>query len=320
VFEEGLFIPSIKCFDQGVANETFFDFIRAGSRLPVELEGNVYSLCAGNDAGAKRLVQMMDAFAMDSLDALADFILDHSSRATIAEIAKLPSASSTGDNHAQQHCRARRCERTNRHGLLLIMSPHLLSLIGVTFASSVAPGPNNVVIASIGAQRGVLAALPYMLGVMVGVSVVFMLAGVGLSGLVTQVPRVASVLRWVAFGWIAVMAWQIATAPLPGEARAGQSPGFIAAVLFQWVNPTAWLLTVSVISAWIVPQRPLLPQIALFAAVFVLAVLPCTVLWALLGSGAARLLHSSARLRVFNVTMAILLIVSMLPVVLGETG
>jgi len=54
--------------------------------------------------------------------------------------------------------------------------------------------------------------------------------------------------------------------------------------------------------------------------VFVLAVLPCTVLWALLGSGAARLLHSSARLRVFNVTMAILLIVSMLPVVLGETG
>jgi hypothetical protein len=40
VFEEGLFIPSIKCFDQGVANETFFDFIRAGSRLPVELEGN----------------------------------------------------------------------------------------------------------------------------------------------------------------------------------------------------------------------------------------------------------------------------------------
>ena len=93
---------------------------------------------------------MMDAFAMDSLDALADFILDHSRRATIAEIAKLPSASSTGDNHAQQHCRARRCERTNRHGLLPIMSPHLLSLIGVTFASSVAPGPNNVVIASIG--------------------------------------------------------------------------------------------------------------------------------------------------------------------------
>jgi N-methylhydantoinase B len=90
VFEEGLFIPLIKCFDRGVANETFFDFIRAGSRLPVELEGDVYSLCACNDAGARRLVQMMDEFAMDSLDPLADFIFDSSRRATIAEIAKLP--------------------------------------------------------------------------------------------------------------------------------------------------------------------------------------------------------------------------------------
>ncbi len=90
VFEEGLYIPIVKCFDQGRPNETFFDFIRWGSRLPVELEGDVYSLCACNDAGAKRLVQMMDEFAMDSLDALAAFIFDASRQATLAEIAKLP--------------------------------------------------------------------------------------------------------------------------------------------------------------------------------------------------------------------------------------
>ncbi len=89
VFEEGLYIPIVKCFSEGRPNETFFDFIRAGSRLPVELEGDVYSLCACNDAGAKRLVEMMDEFAMDSLDPLAGFIFDASRRATEAEIAKL---------------------------------------------------------------------------------------------------------------------------------------------------------------------------------------------------------------------------------------
>jgi len=89
VFEEGLYIPIVKCFDQGVANETFFDFIRVGSRLPVELEGDVYSLCACNDAGAKRLVQMMDEFGMESLDPLASFIFEASLRATVAEIGKL---------------------------------------------------------------------------------------------------------------------------------------------------------------------------------------------------------------------------------------
>ena len=33
VFEEGLYIPIVKCFDRGAPNETFFDFLRAGSRV-----------------------------------------------------------------------------------------------------------------------------------------------------------------------------------------------------------------------------------------------------------------------------------------------
>jgi N-methylhydantoinase B len=90
VFEEGLYIPIVKCFDQGRPNETFFDFIRAGSRTPVELEGDVYSLCACNDAGAKRLVEMMDEYGMAGLDPLAEYIFDASLKATLAEIARLP--------------------------------------------------------------------------------------------------------------------------------------------------------------------------------------------------------------------------------------
>ncbi|HET6606312.1 MAG TPA: hydantoinase B/oxoprolinase family protein, partial [Rhodopila sp.] len=90
VFEEGMYIPIVKCFDRNVPNETFFDFIRAGSRLPVELEGDIYSLCACNDAAVKRLDEMMTEFEMNSLDPLAEFIFDSSRRATLAEIAKLP--------------------------------------------------------------------------------------------------------------------------------------------------------------------------------------------------------------------------------------
>jgi len=90
VFEEGLYIPIVKCFEAGLPNQTFFDFLRAGTRLPVELEGDVYSLCACNDAGVRRLTQMMDEFALDSIDGLATFILDSSHCATLAEIAKLP--------------------------------------------------------------------------------------------------------------------------------------------------------------------------------------------------------------------------------------
>jgi len=93
VFEEGLYMPILKCFERGEPNETFFEFIRANSRTPIELEGDIYSLCACNDAGSKRLIEMMNEFKMDSLDALAEWILETSRRATLAEIAKLPRGS-----------------------------------------------------------------------------------------------------------------------------------------------------------------------------------------------------------------------------------
>ena len=90
VFEEGMYIPIVKCFDRGVPNETFFDILRAGTRLPVKLEGDVYSLCACNDAGIRRLDEMMTEFGLDGLDDLAGHIFDASRRATIAAIAALP--------------------------------------------------------------------------------------------------------------------------------------------------------------------------------------------------------------------------------------
>jgi N-methylhydantoinase B len=90
VFEEGLYIPIVRCFEAGKPNETLFDFIRAGSRLPVELEGDIYSLCACNDAAARRLAQMMDEFSMESLDPIAEYIFNASLSATLAEIGRLP--------------------------------------------------------------------------------------------------------------------------------------------------------------------------------------------------------------------------------------
>lgn len=90
VFEEGLYIPILRCFEKGVRNETFFDFVRVASRLPVELEGDIYSLCACNETAARRLADMMEEYQLTTLASLADFILESSRRATETRIAALP--------------------------------------------------------------------------------------------------------------------------------------------------------------------------------------------------------------------------------------
>src|SRR6476660_7045273 len=90
VFMEGLYIPMLKLIDQGTVNETLMAMIRANTRLPIDTEGDTYSLAACNDVGAKRLAEMMDEFGIGSLDPLAEHICARSREAVMAEIAKLP--------------------------------------------------------------------------------------------------------------------------------------------------------------------------------------------------------------------------------------
>ena len=90
VFMEGLYIPMLKLAEAGRLNETLMSMIRANTRLPVDTEGDVYSLANCNDVGARRLIEMMQEFDLDNLDRLADHICDRSREAVLAEIAKLP--------------------------------------------------------------------------------------------------------------------------------------------------------------------------------------------------------------------------------------
>src|SRR5215468_586401 len=89
VFMEGLYIPMLKLIDQGIVNETLMAMIRTNTRLPIDTEGDTYSLAACNDVGAKRLAKMMDEFGIDSLDPLAEHICEHSRAAVLAEVARL---------------------------------------------------------------------------------------------------------------------------------------------------------------------------------------------------------------------------------------
>lgn len=74
VHMEGIYIPMLKLADRGKMDETLMAMVRANTRQPVESEGDVYSLAACNDIGCARLVEMMQEFGLDNLDAIADYI------------------------------------------------------------------------------------------------------------------------------------------------------------------------------------------------------------------------------------------------------
>jgi N-methylhydantoinase B len=90
VYEEGIYIPIMKLALAGEMNQSVLDIVRANVREPVQVEGDLYSLAACNETGSRRLVSMMREFQLEELDAIGDYVVEHSREAMLAEIRKLP--------------------------------------------------------------------------------------------------------------------------------------------------------------------------------------------------------------------------------------
>ncbi len=90
VYEEGLRIPVMKLLDRGSPNEVLLQIVRANVRQPDEVIGDFYAQMACNDAGARALLEMMDEFGLENLDALAAEIVGRSEAAVRERIRALP--------------------------------------------------------------------------------------------------------------------------------------------------------------------------------------------------------------------------------------
>src|SRR5919197_2962052 len=90
VYEEGLLVPHMRIVEAGELNRTFFDLLAANVREPEQVRGDLLSLVSCNAVAAKRLAAMMREFRLESLDAIAEYIVGTSRDAMLAAIRKLP--------------------------------------------------------------------------------------------------------------------------------------------------------------------------------------------------------------------------------------
>jgi N-methylhydantoinase B len=90
VFEEGLHIPIMKLFSKGDINRDLIEIVRANVRTPDEVVGDLYAQQAGNDVGARKLIQALEDYDLEDIEGLAKRILDRSEEATRDAIAEVP--------------------------------------------------------------------------------------------------------------------------------------------------------------------------------------------------------------------------------------
>ena len=195
------------------------------------------------------------------------------------------------------------------------MDLHLLPALTLfAFVTSITPGPNNMMLMASGANFGVRRTLPHLLGVAIGFVVMVVLVGAGLIELFDRIPIIYDVLKWGGIVYMLWLAYKIGgQIPKLPEANPQARPiTFLQACAFQWVNPKALSMALSAITLYTADRS--LPGIALVGIVFGLVNLPSVAVWAVLGQQMRRFLTSPARLRAFNITMAVLLVLTLIPV------
>jgi len=194
------------------------------------------------------------------------------------------------------------------------MMEFLGPLVTFAVATSMTPGPNNVMITASGANFGFVRSIPHMLGVAIGFMAMIAGIGLGLGEAFDRFPALHEILRYGGAAYLLYLAWRIATAaPMTADARpaATRPLSFVQAALFQWVNPKGWMMAVGALGAYTTVGGDFILETLAIALVFGAVGLPSVALWALLGVGIGRLLQAPWALRAFNVTMAVLLVASL---------
>lgn len=179
----------------------------------------------------------------------------------------------------------------------------LLPLMSYCLLMSSTPGPNNVMLTTLGANFGYRSSLAPILGINAGVFAQTFLACLGLGSLFTAYPWAHQLLRIIGVLYLLWLAWKLAgSTAAAGNARA-RPLSFWQAVAFQAVNPKSWIKALTLGSVFMPAGMDALSGALLVGLIGWAIGFPCNSMWALFGVAIRRFLGDERRRRLFNALM-----------------
>ena len=187
----------------------------------------------------------------------------------------------------------------------------MIAFLLFAVVAAVSPGPSNVMLTAAGARGGVAKGLPCLLGATIGMASMMFLVPLGLGSVVLGHPLALTGLRWGGSAFLLWLAWRIATSA-GGDTHVEERPvGFVGAAVFQWVNPKAWVVSVGAAATYLSPESgSAVAESALLGGLFALAALPSGFVWLAFGAAVQRLLRGRRARRAFNLSLGVLLALS----------
>ncbi|AKS41151.1 LysE family translocator [Wenzhouxiangella marina] len=194
------------------------------------------------------------------------------------------------------------------------MAEAVLALISATALLLGSPGPAPLALAGTSAAFGVRRGLPFLFGILVGLSVAILGASLGLAALFQAYPPARQIVQGLGAAYIAYVAFKIATAPVVqgDDGRENAAPRFIDGFILNLLNPKAYAAFLALFSQFLLPLAE--PGTA-FLATAIVCLLVATVVdvaWLLLGGIIGPLLKRPRSARMLRVLFAVLMVAALL--------
>ncbi len=184
-------------------------------------------------------------------------------------------------------------------------------------STTITPGPNNIMIMTSGLNYGVKSSIPHLLGICFGFPAMVVMVGLGFSVVFEMYPLFHDIIKVLGVLYLLYLSWLIASSsPTSLESDKSKPFSFSQAALFQWVNPKGWIMASSAIAAYTTVGNDIFLQVLLIAFIFFLVTFPSAGIWLIFGVGLQRFLEQAKYRRIFNISMALLLVISIVPVAL----
>lgn len=187
------------------------------------------------------------------------------------------------------------------------------ALLVLATAMSFTPGPNTTLSTALAANRGLPAAMRFVVAVPVGWSLLLLLCAAGLGAIVVAMPPLRWGIKGLGIGYLLWLAFKLAQSARLSEADASRlSVGFWQGVLLQFVNIKAWLLALTIVAGWVIGYEDGTARLAVVLPVMLAFAFTSNFTYALLGALLRHWLAHGRRLLWFNRAMAAVLVATAL--------
>ncbi len=186
----------------------------------------------------------------------------------------------------------------------------LSALVTYYFIMFITPGPNNAMLTASGMKFGFARTLPHLVGIPSGHIVQIGLVSLGLGNLFLQFPDLQFYMKILCFFYLLYLSWTIIGSFSLIKKESGRPLKLYEAAAFQFINPKAWTIAITVVSAFFPAEENFLIATSFLTITAALVCFPSICVWAIFGNSLRLFIKDIKIKKIIEYILAILLVLT----------